>query len=134
MPNQVSPEERLEVAMRRFDNINPANVPAAASMPASTNTNDDNENNEDEGGSEPPTVYRRIMSPENRQAANRRVVMTRRHLPKKLCTGEGRDAFVNLMKTLQAVGFESFDKKKGKWFEENIDSLFDENQRGIFSK
>ena len=65
LPNQVSPEERLEVAMRRFDNINPANVPAAASMPASTNTNDDNENNKDKGGSKPPTAYRRIMSPEN---------------------------------------------------------------------
>ena len=119
--------------MQRFENVNPTNVPAAASMPSSVNGGTADNDDDDEATSEPPTAYRKIMSPVARRAANRGVVMSRRHLPKLLSVGDGRDAFVNLMKTLLAFGFDKFDKNKGEWFKQNTDSLFDENKHGIFS-
>ena len=126
--NQVSPDDRTDAGIHRFDHINPPNVPAAASRP----TNDANEDDDDEE-EQRPTAYRRIMSRPAQIAANRHVVTLFCHLPKDLSTGQGRDAFVLLMRTLKAFGFEEFDKHKGKWFERHTDSLFDENQQGIFS-
>ena len=141
---QVSPDERPDAngGIGRFDHINPANVPVAASLPT---TNDESVTNEhDNETQEPPTAYRRIMSPAAQRAANQVSRATRKSLPVRFYVGKGRDAFAKLLQTLKGYGFERFHKSRTKWFKDHTNNLFDKNKRerreddetewGIYSK
>lgn len=115
-------EEIDDAGINRFDDVNPNNVPTAASVAV---TQPDG-NTSDGSGSQPPTRTRVTRST---SAMN-----VKKKLPTSFESGEGRVLLGSILGFIRGQGWNKIQGSKGAWFDHNTTALFDETSRGVLSE